>query len=408
LHRLIARARRAQQGFTLVEVMVSMLLLGGGIFAAAGAFENGSSSAATSQRIDVATATATRALEELRALPYAQVSVSHAAGAPASLGADDPRSRIVTGGTQYQVPGGPKEDLVDNQASAPPDYERVTVGTGNGAITMKVFRFVSWRDEECPIVDLSQLNSLLGGLLTTLTTTNNLLGGLLGPGGSLTGAIAQGNGVLGSIPVLNLVLGALTAPVKALVNNALTPIATLLTPLVAPLQGTLTKLNSLLDPVTHKLKDTIDLCDMPPNLLPDLAQVSVLKTALTALNPVLVTLSSTVDTVSALLSLNLVALVTHIADINSLTSTLTGLLAQLTPLVNSALDTAGHPAQVVTLATSLTTTLTKLGQFLATPNTTHNTKRVSVAVWIERNGVGYAPNKPLWVSGVITDPAAGI
>src|SRR5438067_841506 len=82
-------------------------------------------------------------------------ALSHNAGIPASSSPYNPRSRVTTvsGADYYRVSGGSNEDMVAYNPSATySDYNTITVGTGTSARTVAVYRFVSWRDEECPII----------------------------------------------------------------------------------------------------------------------------------------------------------------------------------------------------------------------------------------------------------------
>jgi type II secretory pathway pseudopilin PulG len=396
---------RGDRGFTIVEVLVSMILMSGGIFAAVGSFGDSLNGAATAQQIDVATATGTQALEEMRSAPYDQVKVQAVAGAPA-MTTGDPRERLNGNGSKYQVPGGKNEEVVDpSPTSQFKDVETVTVG----GQTMRIYRFVSWRDEECPILNLSDLESTITQLTSLLGVTNGLLNTLVGPGGSLLSAGADGASVVG-----NPLLGALLAPVSQLVTSVLQPLTTALTPLLSPLQSLATKLGQVIDPVTHHITGVIDLCDIPSGTLPDLGQLQIMSTALTTLNPLLQAVSPLITSVGgalhSLLGLNILnAVVKVLVATPAIVTALPTLLADTPQIVSGLTVTvAGGPTGLATLATSLTGSLTKLLQFLASPDTTHNTKRISVAVWLQDRKVGYGPDKPIWMSTVVSDPSEGL
>lgn len=407
MHRL-SRAREA--GFTLVEVLVACLILAGGVAATAAVFSSIFGTQGSAERLDAGVATGVRELESLRALPYGELAVSHNAAMPAG----GPASRVSSvGGTlRYTRPGSAAEDLVDYRPASPySDYEVRTVGTHRFGI----YRFVSWRDEECPLVDLASLDTALGDLKGLLTTATGTLTTLVGPSGTLTSALTDGNSLLGGG-----LLGALLAPLLSAVTQAvdvLNPINTLLTSpsLLSPLQGLLTQLNGILDPVTGKLSQTLDLCDIPAGVVPSLADVQAVSAVLTALNPVLAAIAPLTQDVGQLLhslvSLNLFGLLGAVVKAPLIVADAVALVTQktlLTGILGGVVDTLGSPATLPSLATGLTTSLTKLAGFLAAPDTTHNTKRITVAVVLLNPPAGRRAPDPAWVSTVVTDPADGL
>lgn len=413
MSRLSLRARLAcERGVTLVEVLVACVLLAGGVAATAAVFSSVFGTQAAAERLDVGVEYGTKALEDLRAMPYDEVAVSHNAAFPTPTGADHPAARLTAdaGGTRYRRPGGDEEQLVPYAPSSPhPDYEVRTVGTQRLAI----YRFVSWRDEECPIVDLAALDTLVSDLQGLLTTATGTLGGLLGPGGSLAALTGDGNGLLsGSL------VGVLLAPLIAAVEQVLAvvdPINAMLGPLLSPLQGLLTAVNGVLDPVTGRLTNTIDLCDLPAGVIPSLAELQAVVTVLEALNPILGAIAPLVDHVGDLVhdlvSLNLFGLLEAVVKAPLIIADSVALLVQqqaLTTLLGGVTDTLGNPTSLVSLATGLTTSLTDLVAFLAAPDTTHNTKRVTVAVQLLNPSGGHGPKAPVWMSTVITDPEDGL
>jgi hypothetical protein len=274
---------------------------------------------------------------------------------------------------------------------------------------------VSWRDEECPVVDLSSLDTALGDLRGLLTTTTGTLTTLVGPSGTLTSALTDSNSLLGGG-----LLGALLAPLLSAVNQVvavLNPINALLTSpaLLSPLQGLLTQLNSLLDPVTGRLSQTLDLCDIPAGVVPSLADVQAVTAVLGALNPVLAAIAPLTQDVGQLLhslvNLDLFGLLGAVVKAPLIVADAVLLVVQqnvLSSVLGGVVNALGSPATLPSLATGLTTSLTKLAGFLLAPDTTHNTKRVTVAVVLLNPPSGRRAPDPAWVSTVVTDPADGL
>jgi Tfp pilus assembly protein PilV len=396
----------------MVEVLAAIVVLAVGVLAGLQVLSSGSGAEQTSERLSAGVAVGERVLEDLRAVPYDELAL-HAAATAVPTGTEDPTDRLTTvGGTPaLRTLAGPTEELVALAPSARyADAEVVTEGRRRYA----VHRFVSWRDEECPVVDLGALEDALGdlrGLLTSLTAT---LTTLVGPGGTLTATLTTSQGLLGGGLLGSLGLSALLSSVTQL-TAVLNPLLSTLGPLLAPLDGLLDAVDAVLDPVTGRLTDTLDLCDIPSGTVPSLADVSVVVATLQALGPVLTTVSSTTTHVGAIVtnlaSLNLFGLLgavvqapvilVDVAKLVTARSTITTLLGGLT-------DTLGHPTQLTTLATDLTSSLTKLAGLLAAPDTTHNSKRLTVAVQLLDAGDGWGPSRPIWLSTVVTDPEDGL
>lgn len=414
----LSRLRRDERGFTMIELLVTMLVLTVGVFGSVKVFHAAFDGTSGAEDLDQGVVVATQALEQMRAVPYADLALSHN---PAMPGGDDderlrgaggatlpdPRRRV--SGRNYQVPGGPREELVaSDPRSALRDYDEVTVG----GQAMRIYRFVSWRDEECPVISLRDLATTVQNLRTLLTTTTGTLDALVGPDGALTRSIADGTTLLGQLSPVAVLLQAVTN----VVGLALKPIDLLLRPLQAPLEALLSRVNAVLAPLTSRVTDLLDLCDLPRGVLPDLSAISAVATVLGQLNPILGTIAPLVDDVAdvlhSLLDLNVFGLLSAVVKAPVILVKQAALLVQLprlSSLLSSVVDTAGNPTTLVALATGLTSSLGDLVGFLAAPNTTHNTKRISVAVVVVPKGGGHVtPRAPIWVSSVVTDPSDGI
>jgi prepilin-type N-terminal cleavage/methylation domain-containing protein len=402
---LRARLRGDERGFTVIELMVTIVILAVGVFGGVKVFESSFVGTSNAQKLDVGVSYATKAVEDMRGVPYAKLATKQVTR-PASTGPDDPQNRLTPG--KYQVPGGANEDLVAYQASSAfPEVEDRVVG----GETLRIWRIVSWRDEECPIVDLTQLVSTLKSLQTTLTSASALVDGLAGPTGSIQRALTDGNSVLGNL--VGVALAPLLSAVTNVINLALKPLQAVLAPLSAPLDSLLGAVGSAITPLSSRL--TIDLCDIPAGAVPNLSNVKAITSTLAALVPVLNAVSPVVDDVGnlvhSLVNLNLLGLLGAVVKAPLIVAdqaTIVAKLGTINSILGGVVDSAGNPAQLTTLVTSLTTALPNLVAYLANPDTTHNTKRVSVAVQVLNDGNGSAPKKPVWVTTVVTDPNDGL
>ncbi|MGH2840831.1 MAG: type IV pilus modification PilV family protein [Solirubrobacteraceae bacterium] len=424
--------RRSEAGFTLVEVLIASFVLMVGVVATLTVLTSANQTTATSQRNQVAAREAEHQLEQMRGQCYGALTMTTAHPAT-SASSEDPLQRVSAG--KFTVKTGLAEDVTSERVgkaagdgctdadsdgkvdAAVTPVSTVTIGTGSTAVTGKVYRFVSWRDEECPIVNLTHLESLVQDLKTL---TNGIAGptgtltGLIGPSGSLVNLINQTSTVAGTAnsasalqKLLNPAIVTLANIVNPLLTNTLNPLLTTLTPMLAPLQAALAPLQGLLDAITQR----IDLCDLPKLL--DLSSFEELKTALTVVGPMIAALQAPVASVAAIVgplaSLNLVQLLTAAVNavvtlptaVNGLTSAVGGLTTALNQVKGTA---ANGQTKVKTLAE---TTKTAIDTLLAQPHTTHNTKRLTVAIWFDPK-----PNagvrSPVWASTVVSDPKDGL
>jgi hypothetical protein len=118
-----------------------------GVAATIGVFASSGRSALAAQRADVSVQKVEGEIDRIAALKYGEVALT--AAPPASTGPSDPNSRVT--GSQYLG-----EDLVlapgpGLTAKVDPGPQTFVVGVGGSAITGKIYRFVSWRDEgSCP------------------------------------------------------------------------------------------------------------------------------------------------------------------------------------------------------------------------------------------------------------------
>jgi prepilin-type N-terminal cleavage/methylation domain-containing protein len=166
-----------EQGFTMIEVLVAVLILLIGIVATLGVFSTSKRTTLVAQRHEIAVHIAQREMEALRSLRYSELGLKVASGeAPAH--SNDPNSpnyrvrasdgyfivnpsdssstcceEMVTTSSRntsgnLDAPNG----KVDPGGSQADPGEPFTVGSGSSAITGRIFRYVSWRDESCAVL----------------------------------------------------------------------------------------------------------------------------------------------------------------------------------------------------------------------------------------------------------------
>jgi prepilin-type N-terminal cleavage/methylation domain-containing protein len=143
----------AERGFTLVEVLAAVALISIGVAATLKIFGAVGHSVLRSERTDVAVQQAQAEIDRLRTLPYGELAMS--ATPSSSSDPYDPGSRVEGGGTTLRVrpdltepfvmtPGDGDAAMVD---ATPKDF---AVGLGGSTITGHLYRYVTWRDENCP------------------------------------------------------------------------------------------------------------------------------------------------------------------------------------------------------------------------------------------------------------------
>ncbi|MGI8632634.1 MAG: type IV pilus modification PilV family protein [Solirubrobacterales bacterium] len=151
---------RSQDGMTIVEVLIAIVILVVGILAFFLTIDSSTRATYNSERFQTANNIAQREMEALRRLDYDELAMT---GAPAyNANPDDPRYRV--NGTKFALTsdGTNKEDLIVNGGAVPTGYdgEGDTIADGvvspdpetfnTGRVDGRIFRFVTWEeDEEC-------------------------------------------------------------------------------------------------------------------------------------------------------------------------------------------------------------------------------------------------------------------
>jgi prepilin-type N-terminal cleavage/methylation domain-containing protein len=158
---------RRQDGMTLIEVLVTILVVSVGTLATLGSFTEFSQAARKSQQRAVLVSLAQQQLEALRPTPYAQLGLASAPTAAAAVeaprtgpSADEP---LATGGVVR--PGG---DAFDVQG-----------------VKGRIYRYVTWRDQACPAVTTAVQTQLANDLGSTSASISASLPDLC-PGTSRT------------------------------------------------------------------------------------------------------------------------------------------------------------------------------------------------------------------------------
>jgi prepilin-type N-terminal cleavage/methylation domain-containing protein len=146
------RVVRTEQGFTLVEVLLAMVLMAVGIAATLAVFGSSGRATVLSQQIEVATQKGQAELDRLSAYDYDKLGLTSTPGT--STNPKNPNSRV--SGTTLTIRSGVTETFVlstdtgQSGAAVNPTPTSFAVGTGDEPVTGSIYRYVTWRDENCP------------------------------------------------------------------------------------------------------------------------------------------------------------------------------------------------------------------------------------------------------------------
>jgi prepilin-type N-terminal cleavage/methylation domain-containing protein len=141
-----------EHGFTLIEVLIAVTVLSIGVGATMRVFGAAGRTTLSAQAQHVAVQHGQAELERLGTLAYGELALT---GNP--MQSSDPlHPGYKVSGTSFAVRAGLSEPLVlVAGAGATPKVEpgpqTFAVGTAGGTITGKLYRYVTWRDETCPL-----------------------------------------------------------------------------------------------------------------------------------------------------------------------------------------------------------------------------------------------------------------
>jgi len=328
---------RSDSGFTLIEVLVSILLLGVGIGGALTVFANADGTETVAHKSDTASQAARQVLDELRTRDYKSLAVRDPTGlgstsghptlgnAPQNAGLPPAtktelqslfaRDRTVApegttrlagiqvgrdGETNLAEPLVDPSDTRQGDGKAIDSYRVVTVpdGAGNSA-RVHVLTRVSWRDVSCPILDLTnplgqakELLTKLGNLLRPSANGNSysLYDLLLGSKGALTSMLTGQDQLvqrllasISSAPsntVLSTLLASLSqttlSPVLALVGEAVKQVTgAVFSPVAALADPIGTLLASVVAPLAASLDPILNAITGPLSKLTDLCDLNL-------------------------------------------------------------------------------------------------------------------------------------
>lgn len=156
--RLTVRVRRGEEGFTLVEVLIATLVLTAGIIATISVFGSSKRVTLAAERNEVAVHQAQREMEALKDYSYAQLGLTAWPQTTNRLESDPTKIGYFNGvnttdGSSFTVASaGPvTEHFVgpDDSGAAQFQVNPAPTSFTVGNITGKVYRYVTWRPEDC-------------------------------------------------------------------------------------------------------------------------------------------------------------------------------------------------------------------------------------------------------------------
>jgi hypothetical protein len=298
-------------------------------------------------------------IERMRDLPYSELGTDPAEGWASSTAPGDPANRL--GGTTnvtFRAGESLTEDVVfhaENGKGIDP-YSSSPVEVDGIPLDLNVYRFVSWRNEDCEVADLSGVKGSLAGYVNE---PQGLVDDLLGSGNPLSELLG---------PLFNLL--------NPIVRSRLAAVEALLSSIDPGLGDLISAIDEL---------EEVDPCDIDVETLNDLEEGAG------SLSPLLTELDSRINAYYAGCTKVLGVIVSCPGSNSSLFTNLSAAVANL------------ENEDVPTTLAELTTSLDEIDA----ADHTHNTKRLTVAVVLApRTGSG--PFKPVWATSVVSDPDEGL
>jgi prepilin-type N-terminal cleavage/methylation domain-containing protein len=142
---------RNQDGFSLVELLIAMALTAMGIAATLSVFGASGRTTVISQNTEVGAQQAQAELDRLSKLKYGELALTSTPSSSANP--KNPNYRV--SGANFNVRSGLTEPLVTeagegSTAKVDPGPSTFAVGQAGSTITGKIYRYITWRDENCP------------------------------------------------------------------------------------------------------------------------------------------------------------------------------------------------------------------------------------------------------------------
>jgi Tfp pilus assembly protein PilV len=195
---LLTRLRRGEAGISMIEVLISMLILTIGVGATMSVFPAASRQTQTGQLQEQASAVAEREIESIRRMGWANLGLKTLPAATGTgLAAGDANQNnprlpsFYVNGAAFQVKQNPHNSTSAALPGTPAAGEALIVTGADGAdatstfsadgTTGTIYRYVTARNETCaPALPTNLLNNvvnaLTGLLQNVLTPVNNILG----------------------------------------------------------------------------------------------------------------------------------------------------------------------------------------------------------------------------------------
>jgi prepilin-type N-terminal cleavage/methylation domain-containing protein len=151
-HLRLTHGARGEDGFTLIEVLIAVAIMSFGVAATMRVFGAAGRTTVRAQQHEIAVQQAQAELDRLGALSYGELALMSAP--VASSDPTHPGSKV--SGSTFAVRTDLSEALVlapgpGATAKVEPGPQAFAVGTAGGTTLGKLYRYVTWRDESCPL-----------------------------------------------------------------------------------------------------------------------------------------------------------------------------------------------------------------------------------------------------------------
>jgi hypothetical protein len=145
------RQSPGERGFTVIEVVIACALITVGIASTVRIFGASGRTMVRAEQSEVGVQQAQAELDRLKTLPYGGLALT--APPPSSSDPLDPGSKVE--GTAFRIRTDLAEPLVmtaaaGEEAAVDPGPQAFSVGFRDTPVTGRIYRYVTWRDENCP------------------------------------------------------------------------------------------------------------------------------------------------------------------------------------------------------------------------------------------------------------------